>query len=177
MAFGRSWLFSIQHFPCSVSFWCVLGGNVGVWTKNTLYRFVEGQTHLGMSRGAKMSLAPNVLRYNLYTSPSMHWKPTKHGKYLLQNNQPATKTLVQSQVTLLHANLQWKIVGDQGPTRCSMELKDNSIGVCSVIFNKTWMHMHSENLHLFLFTSSFLGFISGYLQWGRMCWPSAMEGM
>ena len=38
------WLFCIQHLPCLVSFWCMLGGRVNVWMKNILYWFVEGQT-------------------------------------------------------------------------------------------------------------------------------------
>ena len=34
----RSWLFCIQHLPCSVSLWCMLGGShVEVWTKNIHY--------------------------------------------------------------------------------------------------------------------------------------------
>ena len=28
--------------------------------KNVLYQFIEGQTHFGMPRGAKMSLALNI---------------------------------------------------------------------------------------------------------------------
>ena len=52
-----SWLFCLQNFPCLVSFWCMRGGSVEVWTKNILYRFMEGQTHFGMPRGVKMSLA------------------------------------------------------------------------------------------------------------------------
>ena len=49
--------------------------------KNILYRFIEGQTHFGMSRGAMMSLAINEPKYvalhsNSNTTPSMHheWK-------------------------------------------------------------------------------------------------------
>ena len=33
-----SWLFCRQDLPCSVSFWCILGGSVEVWTKNMMYR-------------------------------------------------------------------------------------------------------------------------------------------
>ena len=52
-----SWLFCLQKLPCLVSFWCMRGGSVEVWTKNILYQFMKGQTHFGMQRGAKMSLA------------------------------------------------------------------------------------------------------------------------
>jgi hypothetical protein len=46
---------------------------VEVWTKNILYRFMKGQTHFGMPKGAKMSLAlhepiHNVLCSNLHTT-------------------------------------------------------------------------------------------------------------
>jgi hypothetical protein len=52
-----SWLFCLQNLPCLVRFWCMRGGSVEVWTKNILYRFMEGQTHFGMpKRGVKTSL-------------------------------------------------------------------------------------------------------------------------
>jgi hypothetical protein len=35
----------------------MLGGSVEVGMKNNLYQFSEGQTHLGMPRGATLSLA------------------------------------------------------------------------------------------------------------------------
>ena len=53
LSFNSSWLlvgsrlFRLQNFPCSVSFWCMFGGHVEVWTKNLLCRFIEGQTHFG----------------------------------------------------------------------------------------------------------------------------------
>jgi hypothetical protein len=50
-----SWLFCLQNFPCLVSFWCMHGGSVEVWTKNSLYRLMKGQTHFGMPRGAKIN--------------------------------------------------------------------------------------------------------------------------
>ena len=52
-----SWLFCIQHPPFSVSFRCMLGGTVEIRRKNILYQVIEGQTHFGMPRGAKMSFA------------------------------------------------------------------------------------------------------------------------
>jgi hypothetical protein len=35
----------------------MLGGTVEIRRKNILYQVIEGQTHFGMPRGAKMSLA------------------------------------------------------------------------------------------------------------------------
>ena len=37
----------------------MLADSVEIWTKNSLYWFIKGQTHFGMQRGAKMSLALN----------------------------------------------------------------------------------------------------------------------
>ena len=55
-----SWLFCRQYILCSIiSFWCMFGVNVEVWTKNFLFRFIEDHAHFGMPRGAKMSLIPN----------------------------------------------------------------------------------------------------------------------
>ena len=34
----------IQQIPCLVSFWCMLGGSVEVWTKNNQYRVIDRQT-------------------------------------------------------------------------------------------------------------------------------------
>ena len=57
-----SWLFCIQHLPCSVTFWCLLEGSVEVWTKNLWHQFIKGQAHFGISRGSKMSLALKNLK-------------------------------------------------------------------------------------------------------------------
>ena len=43
-------LFCIQHLPCLVHAQSM---------NNILYRFIAAQTHFGMPRGAKMSLALN----------------------------------------------------------------------------------------------------------------------
>ena len=39
---GVGWLFCIQHFPRSASFWCMLGVGAEVWMKNFLHWFIEG---------------------------------------------------------------------------------------------------------------------------------------
>ena len=54
----------------------MLGSSVAVWTKNILYRFIEGQTHFGMLKGDKMSLARNkakqVARHSNSITTSEH---------------------------------------------------------------------------------------------------------
>jgi hypothetical protein len=52
-------MFCIQHLPYLVTFQCMLGGSEEVQTKNILHQFIGGQTHLGMPKGAKISLALN----------------------------------------------------------------------------------------------------------------------
>ena len=47
VGFGR-----LAYNTCLVYFWCMLEGSVEVWTKN-----IEGQTYVGMPRGAKLGLA------------------------------------------------------------------------------------------------------------------------
>ena len=59
--FVRSWLIFIQHVPYFVKFCSMLGVGVGIRTKIIFYWFIEGQSHFGMSRGAKISLALNEL--------------------------------------------------------------------------------------------------------------------
>ena len=55
-----SWLYSIQHLPCSVSPRCMLGGSVEeVSTEDTLHWFIESDTHFGMAIGAEMNLTLN----------------------------------------------------------------------------------------------------------------------
>jgi hypothetical protein len=73
---------------------------VEVWTENILYRFMEGQAHFGMPRGAKMSLALHEPYRMFYVQtstlpPRMHQKLTKHGRFCKQNNQLPTKTHVE----------------------------------------------------------------------------------
>jgi hypothetical protein len=54
---------------------------------------MEGQTHFGMPRGAKMSLALHELIYKPpHLPPRMHQKLTRHGRFCKQNNQLPTKS-------------------------------------------------------------------------------------
>ena len=41
----------------------MFGGSVEVWMKNILHRFIKGQTHFGMPRGAEVNLALNEQKY------------------------------------------------------------------------------------------------------------------
>jgi hypothetical protein len=77
---GVGW-FCRQHLPCSVCFWCMLGGSVEVWTKNILYRSIEGQTHFSMhkkvhkkvSKWAWPSIKPkHVPLHSISNSTSKH---------------------------------------------------------------------------------------------------------
>lgn len=72
---GLSSKFCIQQLTCLASLWCMCGGSVDVWTKDNLYRFIECQTHFGISRGAKMSLVVNELFIQIQRLPPiMHHK-------------------------------------------------------------------------------------------------------
>ena len=66
MLFMRIFIFCIIHkhmfnkfLPCSVSFWCMLGGSEEFCSHIIREWFVEGQTQFGIRRGAKMNLAFN----------------------------------------------------------------------------------------------------------------------
>ena len=67
--FLRRWLICIQHLPCLVSFWCMLRGSVEVWTKNILYQFIEGQTHMACQEVLKWVWPP----MNRYRFKSKHY--------------------------------------------------------------------------------------------------------
>lgn len=82
-------LFCTQYLPCSVRFQCILEGGEEVWTRSILCQFIEGQTHLGVWKGAKMGLAlyePKwVVLYSISKTTYKH--PLQAEIYLLQNNQ------------------------------------------------------------------------------------------
>ena len=94
-------LFCIQHPPWLVSFWCMLRGSVEVWAKNILYQFIEGQTHFGMPRGAKMSLALNEPK-----QVSLH-----------SNSNSTSKHAPQAEINYWYCmqNNNWKFIGDPIP--------------------------------------------------------------
>ena len=84
--------FCIQHLPSSVNVEVVME----VWTKDILYWFIEGQTHIGMPRGAKMNLALNEPKQvTLYTTSITTFEHTPQVKKIL----------------ILYAKHQWKIIG------------------------------------------------------------------
>jgi hypothetical protein len=86
-----SWLFHIEHLPCSVSFWCMLGGCVDVWT-NKFLSVHWGQTHLGIPRVSKTSLALNKPKNTLLfiqiqiLSPGTYQKYKYEYRYCMQTN-------------------------------------------------------------------------------------------
>jgi hypothetical protein len=59
----------------------MLGGRVEDWMKNILYQLIKGQTHVGMPRGAKMSMDRNRLLF--VQSGHYLWAYTTSGKKLL----------------------------------------------------------------------------------------------
>ena len=54
-----SWLFCIEHLPCLVSFRCIGLRWCGGLSTEVSISVYEGQTYLGMPRGAKENLALN----------------------------------------------------------------------------------------------------------------------
>jgi hypothetical protein len=72
-------------FPCSVTFWCMVGLSVKVWMKNLLYWFIGGQTHFTTSWHEPME---KVLCSNLHTG-------SKHA----QETYPTWKTWYANQPT------------------------------------------------------------------------------
>ena len=91
----------VPHTISLISFplWCALGGNVWIWMKSNLFRFIEGQTHFSTSWHFKMSLTLNQWRMFFVQSstlpPSMHCKLTEHGRCCMQNNHNPTKGLTE----------------------------------------------------------------------------------
>jgi hypothetical protein len=68
--------------------------------KSSLFRFIEGQTHISTSWDAKMSLTlidRNKAFFNQTSTlpPNMHQELTKYGRCCMQNNQLPTKSHVE----------------------------------------------------------------------------------
>lgn len=57
MTFGQELVVLYTTLSMFGKLWCNLGVSVEVQMKNILYQFMEGQPHLGLPRGANMSLA------------------------------------------------------------------------------------------------------------------------
>ena len=98
--FVGSRMFCIHHLPCSVSFWCMLGGSVEVWMKNSLYWFIAGQAHLACQEVLKWVWLPMNRNKLLFVQiqtipPSMHhgWKEIDnilYAKQLIENHRGRT---------------------------------------------------------------------------------------
>ena len=74
----------LQQPPCSVSFRCMLGGSVEVWTNNILPMFIEGQTHFWIIKRTWNEFNPQqtsqkrLLFIEIHTlPPSMPYKKWK----------------------------------------------------------------------------------------------------
>ena len=68
---------------------------------------MEGQTHFGMPRGAKMHLALIETK----------WVP------LHSNTTSKDAPQVEKKLMMSYGNNQWKIIRDQLPTKCPIDLK------------------------------------------------------
>ena len=82
------------------NFVCKLGLGMGIWTMNILYiDSFDGQTHFGMQRGAKMSLALNeqiwvVLRSNHHTKIQLrNWKFNENKTFSISKTTNSRPTL------------------------------------------------------------------------------------
>jgi hypothetical protein len=98
MTFGRELVVLLTKLSMFAKFWCMRGGTVEVWTKNILYRFMEGQTHFSTSLKPLWSFMNRYRMFFVQTStipPRMHQKLSKHGKFCKQNNQLPTKSHVE----------------------------------------------------------------------------------
>ena len=146
-----SWLFCLQNLPCLVSFLCMPGGSVEVWTKNILYRFMEGQTLFSTSWHAKMSLTlhepiQNVLSQTSTLPPRMHHKLTKHEIFCKQNNQPPTKRHVELEDTSNEPKISCKYSACSKPVGVCHTSKSSSEFGCRDLQaflkgSKTWSSM------------------------------------
>ena len=118
----------------------MLGGSVEVWTK-TFYMFIEGQSHFGMPRGAKMSLGLNRTygdRWNCFHLVHKRRKCT-------QNPQPKEKEIECSSFKIKHYLQSCNTCVNNNDIMCnkthmgptldtkSIESKNNSnkIGLCA----------------------------------------------
>ena len=70
------------------------------------YQFIKGQTHFGMPRGAKMTLAVNETKYVALRSNSD--TTSVHAPQLERNYRFGMQ------------NNQWKIIGDELPTKAPL---------------------------------------------------------
>ena len=106
----RSWLFCEPNFSYSVSFRCMFGVGVEVWTENFLYRSIEGQTHFNtfsMSTSARLSLAPEwtnreYLSYQNFHTDSNHALETYWTWRALHTKQPTPRPNHQLTWTMLY---------------------------------------------------------------------------
>ena len=124
----KCWVFCIQHLPCLESFWCMLEGRVEVWT-----------IYIG-SLSVKLILACqeylkriwHSMNWNAFLPPNFNSNTTsKHAPWVKINCGDCMQ------------NDQWNLIGDQLPTKCLLELDDNT-GVSSKVDNCRyyWKQLH-----------------------------------
>ena len=72
--------------------WCMPGGDVWIWLKSNLFRFIEGQTHFSILSDQYRMFFCLILHTTLKHTVR---RLTKHGRCCGQNNQLWTKRLVE----------------------------------------------------------------------------------
>jgi hypothetical protein len=90
---------------------------VEVCTKDILYWFIQNQTHFGMPRGAKLTLALNKLYRLLFIQ--------------IQTLPPSMQSLLKKSIDFICKTPNKNSIGDQLLTKRPIELKDNSYRNCT----------------------------------------------
>ena len=115
MTLVGSWLFCIQHPPCSVSFWCMLGGSVEVQLKNILYWYWGSNS---------FRLVKKVLKWV--------W-PTRNRNRLLfiqiQTIPPSMHQKWEETIDIVCKATNGKLWGTNSRWKVPLSFKDNSIGL------------------------------------------------
>ena len=95
---------------CAVSFQCMLGVSMKVWTKNILYRFIGGQTHLWHLLACQHGFGPqwiHIIR-TLFIPPhrlqACTQKLTEHGQFCMLHNELPAKSPAEFKGTTLLSN-------------------------------------------------------------------------
>ena len=106
----------VLHTISIFSLWCMLGGNVRIYTKSSLLQYIEDQTHFNTSWHAKMSLTFNYVECSLFKPP-----------HNLSKHAP--------QVVVMHVFRTWKVLCAKWPTP---DLKITVSSVEAIHVQKCW---------------------------------------
>ena len=90
------WFFCMYDQFISFYLWCMLGGKVWLWMKETYFGSLRAKGHFSTSWHAEMSLTLIELIYNVGTSKHALKLP-EHGRCCIQDNQLPTKSQVESE--------------------------------------------------------------------------------